>query len=243
MTDYCIYPADQVTGKVRVGGTKNPRLGAIRDLEPDLVIANMEENRRQDVEALEAAGVPVFVTFARTVRAAIDEMHTLAKLVHTPEAEEMIAPIEAAWAYQTSKKRTSRARVFCPIWRDPWMTANGDTYISDLIETCGGTNVFAERERHFPLAADVAGEPGRIVEGADTRYPRVSLEEAAALRPDVILLPDEPYRFAEKDAADIRAVRGLELAHIHLIDGTLISWYGIRIGKSISTLARIIELV
>jgi ABC-type Fe3+-hydroxamate transport system substrate-binding protein len=240
VTDYCIHPADQVAAKVKIGGTKNPRVEQILSLAPDLVIANSEENRQADVEALQARGVPVFVTFARTVRAAIDELRALAALVGAPNADALIAPIERARASAPQPAR--RPRVFVAVWRDPWMTANGDTYIGDLIETCGGANIFRDRERLFPLAADLGRAPARAVHGRDTRYPRISLEEIGARRPNVILLPDEPYHFTERDAAELRTVPALHDARFHLIDGTLVAWYGVRTGRAIEFISKLLEI-
>lgn len=239
VTDFCIHPQASVASKTRIGGTKNPRVDRILALAPDLVIANVEENRKVDVDALEARGVPVFVTFPRTVRAAIDELRDLALLVGAAEPASVVEPIEAALARLGRPRH--RPRVFIPIWRDPWMTANADTYIGDLIETCGGANVFGARERRFPLAADLAGAPSRAPEPMqDTRYPRVSLAEVAAAQPEIILLPDEPYRFTQPDADELHATPGLEQARIHLIDGTLVSWYGVRMARALATLPRIL---
>ena len=239
VTDYCIYPADGVAGKPKIGGTKNPRVDQILALAPDLVIANIEENRKIDVAALQARGVPVFATFARTVRAAIDELRAVAELVNAQNADAIIAPIEHALA--SAPRLVRRPRVFVAIWRDPWMTANGETYIGDLIETCGGENIFRERERCFPLAADLGGAPARETETRDTRYPRVSLEEISAQKPDVILLPDEPYRFSERDADELGALPALRHTRIHLIDGTLVAWYGVRTGRAIESISKLLE--
>jgi ABC-type Fe3+-hydroxamate transport system substrate-binding protein len=120
--------------------------------------------------------------------------------------------------------RGRRPRVFCPIWRDPWMTIGRETYIHDMIELCGGANLFASLET-----------------SPDRRYPIVTLDDVTRARPDVILLPDEPYAFDEADrrrlsAIDCPAARD---ARIHLIDGTLVSWYGPRIVEAIRVLARI----
>ncbi len=239
VTDYCIYPADGVAGKPKIGGTKNPRVDQILSLAPDLVIANIEENRKPDIDALEARGAPVFATFARTVRAAIDELRDIARLVGATNADTVIEPIERALA--NAPRPVHRLCVFTAIWRDPWMTANGETYIGNLIETCGGENIFRDRERMFPLAADLGRAPARAVEARDTRYPRVSLEQVSAWQPDVILLPDEPYRFSERDAAELRAHPALRDARIHLVDGTLVAWHGVRIGRAIETISELLE--
>jgi ABC-type Fe3+-hydroxamate transport system substrate-binding protein len=239
VTDYCIHPAEGVAAKTRVGGTKNPRVEQILALDPDLVLANIEENRKPDIETLEAHGVPVYITFPRTVRMALDELRLVAELVGAENAAALVEPI--ARRLDGLKPPGRRARVFVAIWRDPWMTVNGDTFVGDLIETCGGENIFRERQRKFPLAADLGRVAERPVEGADTRYPRVSLEEVASLRPEVILLPDEPYRFTGRDAQDLHATPGLEGARLRLLDGTLVTWSGIRMGRALDVLPGLLE--
>jgi hypothetical protein len=119
----------------------------------------------------------------------------------------VLARLESA--YERTKALTTRhrkLRLFCAIWKDPWMTSNRNTFIHDmLLETCGGANVFADRERRFPLAADLGQqferESARAAERV-RRYPRISLDVVAGLMPEVILLPGEPYRFFSADRAD-----------------------------------------
>lgn len=231
ITDYCIHPASDVAGKSRIGGTKNPRLDEIIALNPDLVIANEEENRRDDVEQLEQRGIPVFVTSARTVREALSEMETLGLLIRAPNLDALIRPIRSTYQRLLSIPRARPARVAVLIWRDPWMTANGETYISNLLETCGGINEFGTRRRRFPLAADLGFAPAReIDESRDTRYPRLSLEEIAEVHPDLLLLPTEPYPFTQLDARALAEARVAD--RVCLVDGTLASWYGVRMGRA-----------
>ncbi len=237
VTDYCILPHEGVSTKTRVGGTKSPCIDQILSLDPDLVIANVEENQKRAVDALEAHGISVFVMFPRTLRSAIEEMRALAQLIGADNTDQVIAPMERALA--SIRVPTHRPRVFVPIWRDPWMTANGETFIGDLIETCGGDNIFRDRARMFPLAADLGSAPARVVEGQDTRYPRVSLEEVATHQPEVILLPDEPYRFAASDAEELRAI--FPKTPVHLVDGTLVSWHGVRIAQAVETISGLLN--
>jgi ABC-type Fe3+-hydroxamate transport system substrate-binding protein len=110
------------------------------------------------------------------------------------------------------------ARVFCPIWRRPYMTINGDTYIDDMLTLCGGANIFA---------------------GLPKRYPEVTLEAVAGARPEVILLPDEPYRFRQIHVKDFSAypeMPAVRDGRIHLMDGKLLSWYGPRIARALDVL-------
>jgi ABC-type Fe3+-hydroxamate transport system substrate-binding protein len=112
--------------------------------------------------------------------------------------------------------------VFCPIWKTPWMAVGGDTYASNLLEVCGGANVFADR--------------------IDRRYPIIELSEIVDAAPEVILLPDEPYHFGPRDALELSElpVPAARDRRIHLIDGTLVSWYGPRIGRAITALRDLI---
>jgi ABC-type Fe3+-hydroxamate transport system substrate-binding protein len=124
-------------------------------------------------------------------------------------------------------------RAFVPIWMDPLMTANGDTFLSDVLRLIGATNVFAERERRYPVAADVGKAtplPREEVGGRDTRYPRITLDEVTAHAPELILLPDEPHAFSEEDA---QVFRGLPIpaareGRVLHCDGKDLLWPGLR---------------
>jgi ABC-type Fe3+-hydroxamate transport system substrate-binding protein len=249
ITDYCSEPADGVAGKPTIGGTKNPDVARILALQPHLVFAVAEENRRQDVEELAAAGIPVYVFEPRTVRDGIDLLWRLADLLNCRvEVASLIEAIEQDYAETQAVAATrARVRVFCPIWKAPYITINADTYVHDTLWVCGGDNIFAHRQRRFPLAADLGQQPeptGARYAERDRRYPRVTLEEMAALRPEVILLPDEPYVFTEADLADFAAfpdVPAVQQGRIHLIDGKMVSWYGPRIGHSLRTLRELLS--
>jgi ABC-type Fe3+-hydroxamate transport system substrate-binding protein len=248
-TDYCIYPAEGVRTVPAVGGTKNPRLSAIKAMLPDLIIANREENRRDDVEALQAEGFRVWVTFPCTVAETFDLLWALVRLFEVPLMGQAIDSMERVyeWASRAADESTL-VKVFCPIWREPpapeaprwWMTFNASTYIHDLLRVCGGRNVFADRERRYPLEADLGSAPAEAADlGRDTRYPRVTLAEIVERAPEVILLPSEPYAFTAADAEallahpEIPAVRG---GHIHLVDGSLLTWPGTRVGRALAEL-------
>lgn len=230
VTEYCVHPVHAFDGLPRLGGTKDADVEAIAALAPDLVIANQEENTARVVRALAKRNIDVWVTYPRSVAEGVVLLEDLALLGASPDARRaFVAPVREAFEAAQSKQRTAtrpRPRVFCPIWRDPWMTIGRDTYIHDLLELCGGENVFA--------GGGAAGE-----EASDRRYPLLDLDQLIAHRPEVILLPDEPYAFG---AEDVAALEGLDTpasrsGQIHLIDGTLVSWYGPRIAESIRILA------
>lgn len=219
VTIFCSEPRDQVARTPKVGREKDPDLSRVRALAPDLVIANMEENRKDVVEALRADGVTVWVTFPRTVAEGIELIRELGALTATEAAAAAMArPLAAALTAALARADRPRARVFCPIWRGPYMTVNRDTYVNDVLETCGGDNVFA---------------------ASAARYPTVTLEEVRAARPDVILLPDEPFRFREAHRADfapLADVPAVRSGRVHLVDGKLLSWYGPRIAEALERL-------
>ena len=219
-TVYCTQPPEGVATKTRIGGEKNPKLDLIRELAPDLVVANVEENVREHIDTLRAWGIVVYVTYPRTVVEGIRLVRDLGHVTGaTEQADTMVGALEEslvrARAWVNGRRRL---RVFCPIWRRPYMTINRDTYVHDLLRTCGGENIFADLPK---------------------RYPEVTLAEMAGRRPDVILLPDEPYRFRRAHVADFGedaetpAVRD---RRVHLVDGKLLSWYGPRIAQALDEL-------
>ncbi len=209
VTDYCIEPAELVATLPKVRGTKNPDREMIRALQPDLLLASKEENRQRDITTFETANIPVYVTDIRSVVGAVTQLGVLATVL---EAEAAAVPlldaIRAALVEVRTRSLTRRTLTF--IWRDPWMAVGGATYADDLLRLCGAENV----------ALHLGG-----------RYPRATLEEFMRLGPEVILLPDEPYRFTEADRAAFAPFAKVPAAHaqrIHLCDGMLLTWYGPR---------------
>ncbi len=219
-TRYCTQPPRAVGRVTKVGGTKKVNVGRVLDLEPDLVVAVREENTRGDIERLEEAGVEVFVGTPETVEDALRMLGELADQVGASEAGAMLDPIERVYGRLSQGPGRAR-RVFVPIWRGPYMSVGSDTYVHDVLKTCGGENVC----------------------GGSTRYPVVGLEEVEDLKPEVVLLPDEPYPFSAEDlpefyALDIPASRE---DRIHLVDGKLLTWYGPRMASSLAQLSALLR--
>ena len=253
ITDYCIHPAEKLTGLRRVGGPLTPDLKTIESLEPDLIIANREENRREDVEALQAAGLKVWVTFPCTVREAIDLLWSIVQVFQVPQRGLTLSVLETTYEWAgLASANMERVKVFCPVWRDPpsgqpswWMTFNGATYTHDLLRLCGGENVFAGRERRYPLAADLGEGVAEPAGDRDTRYPRVTPEEAAEQAPDIILLPSEPFAFGKADLSAFEAYPGIPAVRnhrIHLVDGSLLAWPGTRLAKALAELPSLLQI-
>jgi ABC-type Fe3+-hydroxamate transport system substrate-binding protein len=248
VTDYCVRPADKVARLRKVGGTKNPDIETIIALRPDLVIMNREENRKADAEALQAAGIPLWVATPYTVKQAIDLLWDIMNVFEHAVMTERVRFIDIAC--EQTRQATAEltpVRAFVPIWRDPWMTANRDTYLHDLLATCGADNVFADRDRRIPLAADLGtAEPLSAddprLDDRDMRYPRITLDEVVAAQPDLILLPNEPYEFTEEDAQAVAALDTPAGARgqVYLIDGSLLTWHGTRIAYALQDIPPVI---
>ncbi|MGW7300229.1 helical backbone metal receptor [Streptomyces sp. NPDC054829] len=195
-TDWCTHPAD--LDVARIGGTKNPKTERILDLAPDLVIANEEENRAPDLDALRTAGVEVLVTEVREVPQAFAELERVLAACGTASRPRWLDEAERAWAELPAPEERCTAVV--PIWRRPWMVLGRDTFAGDVLSRLGVNHLYAAHE---------------------DRYPRVPPAELRAAAPDVVVLPDEPYRFTADDGPE--AFPGLPCA---LVSGRHLTWYG-----------------
>ena len=174
-----------------VGGTKNPDLAAIVDLGPDLVVLDRHENRREDAEALQSAGVRIVALSVDSVDGLRGQLDLLAAAVGVDPPELVVPPVGAL-----------DRRVLVPIWRRPWMTIGGATYGSSLLAAAGLTNVYAD---------------------GMSDYPEIDLSDAAARRPDVVLVPSEPYAFTDAHLAELATV-----APAVRVDGQDLFWWGAR---------------
>lgn len=197
-TDFCIYPSNIQCP--RVGGTKNPDVAAIRDLQPDLVYMNLEENLRRHGEEIEQFA-PIFVTEPKNVED-VDNLIGVLGSIHQQEARanELVARLRA-------ERRALPERAFtfaCAIWKKPWMWCGGDTYVSALVQSAGGVNVLGHRNR----------------------YPEMDLDCMASLEPQIVFLPDEPYVFTAADAEEMKARTNARV--IGPFPGHLFTWHGTR---------------
>ncbi|MGC5028701.1 helical backbone metal receptor [Micromonospora sp. DT229] len=206
-TDWCSHPEDLEVP--RVGGSKYPDLDRIRALRPDLVLLNTEENRREDADALTAAGIPVRVTGPRTVDQALTELADLLRDLGAGTEPGWLAASRRAWARPPQPDRVRRAVV--PVWRRPWVVLGGDTFAGDVLRRLGVHHVY---------------------EAHPQRYPRFSLAELRATGPDLVVLPDEPYRFTRDDGPE--AFAPLPCA---LVSGRHLTWYGPSLAEAPDLLA------
>ncbi|MGX1547005.1 helical backbone metal receptor [Streptomyces adustus] len=215
VTDWCTHPAG--LDVARVGGTKNPKTERIIALAPDLVIANEEENRAPDLAALRSAGVEVLVTEVRDVPQAFRELDRVLRACGARSRPRWLDEAEAAWEAPTAgapgltATGTERTTAVVPVWRRPWMVLGRDTFAGDVLARLGVDHLYASHPE---------------------RYPRVPLEELRAARPDLVVLPDEPYRFTADDGPE--AFPGLPCA---LVSGRHLTWYGPSLAEAPRALA------
>jgi ABC-type Fe3+-hydroxamate transport system substrate-binding protein len=197
VTEWCTHPEDLDTTRVR--GTKNPDVKAIVALEPDVVVANKEENRELDVRRLREAGVAVWVTDIETVPQAVSSMERLLDVLGW-DRPDWLAEARDLWCGEPAP---ARARTATAIWRDPWMVVGRDTFTGDLLARAGLPNVFAD-----------GGPTG-------DRYPHLDVEAIDQAGADLVLLPDEPYVFTPDDGPE-----AFTRTPTQLVEGRLITWYG-----------------
>ncbi|MCX4750851.1 helical backbone metal receptor [Kitasatospora sp. NBC_01287] len=197
-TDWCSRPADLAV--TRIGGTKNPDVAAIRALAPDLVIANEEENRLPDLTALRAAGIAVYVTEIRTLDAAFTSLERLLTVACGLPGPAWLTRARAAWQRLPVPAPEGTRRAIVPIWRRPWMVLGRDTFAGDVLRRLGVHQLYADHSE---------------------RYPAVPLPELLACGAELVVLPDEPYRFSAADGPE--AFPGIPTA---LLSGRHLTWYG-----------------
>lgn len=204
-TRFCIHPKKQVDDIAIIGGTKNPRIEKITDLEPDIIIANKEENRKQDIDEL-SLQFNVKVTVIDSVSDALIAIHELGTLFDREmEAAKLIADINQRLEAIPEAKKLRTAYF---IWKNPWMCVASQTYIHDVMEMYHLENVFGDKKR----------------------YPKTEMEEIQRLNPDLILLSDEPYPFKEKQKQEVQ--KFVPAAKVELVNGEWFSWYGSRMKSS-----------
>ena len=203
ITKFCVHPDKWFTAKTRVGGTKNINIDLIKKLNPDLVIANREENVKEQIEGL-AKEFDVWVTDVNTFEDALLMINDIGELTHKGiDASKLIKGINSNFSQLKTPKKLSPTCYL--IWQDPYMTIGGDTFINDMMKYCGFQNIF---ENHV-------------------RYPEISTEQLSTSNCQLILLSSEPYPFKQKHVDELQ--KTLPGKKIILVDGEMFSWYGSRL--------------
>lgn len=208
-TRFCVHPRDKVENIPIIGGTKSPRLDKIARLNPDYILANKEENRKDDILELSRTH-NVRLTDISTIEDALITIHELGKeLGAAKQAGQMISRMTKTLENRPDEPPLRTAYF---IWRDPWMTVGRDTYIHDVMQHWKLTNIFEDQ----------------------LRYPHITLHSLADRNPELILLSSEPFPFKEEHVAEVR--RALPDVRILLVDGEWFSWYGSRMLRSFNRL-------
>lgn len=206
-TKFCIHPDAEVKSTFKVGGTKNVNIKALLSLKPDIVLANKEENTAEMIFELEKK-VPVYVSDVHNLTTALEMIHQIGQLTGAvSNAHELVNRISKTFMVLDSTPKPSFKAVYV-IWKNPWMSVGGDTFISDIMFRGGFTNCFRQH----------------------TRYPEFSLADLSDLNPDALFLSSEPYPFKEKDKKDLENLTKNCL--ISIVDGEVFSWYGSKMLKT-----------
>ncbi len=210
ITKFCVYPQKWFKEKTRVGGTKKINFEKIEELSPDLIIANKEENVKEQIEKL-SQKYDVWITDVNNLGDSIKMINDIGKLTNRSKQASLLSlKIESEFEKLkriSSKKRKIPSAYF--IWKDPYMVAANGTFINDMMKYCGLENIYSEKKR----------------------YPEISLNELKNKIPKLILLSSEPYPFKEKHKIEIQKI--FPLIKVELADGEMFSWYGSRLLKSV----------
>jgi len=207
ITKFCIHPDEWFRRKQRVGGTKNLKIDLIKSLNPDLILANKEENLKEEIEILQN-DFNVYVSDISTINEALQMIEDIGKLVHCQQKSiEIVNGIKAEVMTQSRFEKKDKIDALYLIWQNPYMVAGNDTFIHDMMLEAGFNNLVKQN-----------------------RYPMMTLEEIKSINPTVIMLSSEPFPFADKHIIEWQMQ--LPNTKIILVDGELFSWYGSRMLKS-----------
>ena len=204
ITKFCVHPGNWLRTKTIVGGTKQVHLDKVKDLQPDLIIANKEENVREQIEEL-AKEFPVWVSDVNNLDDALKMINSVGKIVDK-ESTAIAMSNEIKYGFSLLQTTNFKLQTAYLIWKDPYMTVGGDTFINNMLSLCGFNNTFASQ----------------------TRYPVVTKDDLQSC--ELILLSTEPYPFKEKDRTELQ--RLLPNSKIVIVDGEMFSWYGSRLLKA-----------
>ncbi len=201
ITKFCIHPEVWFRNKKRVGGTKNFKVEVIRELRPDLILANKEENTKEGLEEL-ARTIPVWISDVKHLPDALGMIRSVGLMLDKiDEAEAMVSMIEGKRLACSGLVKRKCAYL---IWRNPYMTIGGDTFIHEMLAHAGWENVF----------------------GKELRYPSIGIEDLASCDAEVIFLSSEPFPFKEQHLKEIEEGTGKQAV---IVDGEAFSWYGSRL--------------
>lgn len=206
ITKFCVHPEQWFRTKTRIGGTKQVNIKRVASLQPDLILANKEENIREQVLQLQEIA-PVWISDIKTLADAYNMIEQIGYITQKKEKAAVIIQKtkEGFTQLQQEIQNVTYKTCIYLIWKDPYMSIGSDTFIHDMLTYCGFNNLFV----------------------SSTRYPETSIEELRTLSPEVLLLSSEPYPFAQKHITVLQ--EHLSRTRIELVDGEMFSWYGSRL--------------
>ncbi len=207
ITKFCVHPSEWFENKTKVGGTKTLNIELIKQLQPDLIIANKEENEQVQIELL-AQQFPVWISDIKNLDDALEMIAGVGVITNTAHVAENLCKQIVDNFQQLPQQFETRKKAAYLIWRKPYMSINKNTFIHDMLLRCGFENVFAN---------------------CHSRYPEITIEELEAKKPDIIFLSSEPYPFSEKHIAELKLSSELKNSNVALVDGEMFSWYGSRL--------------
>ncbi len=215
ITKFCIHPKSWHEEKTRVGGTKILKHGVIAELKPDLIIANKEENTREDIEKLSQI-CPVWVSNVNSLTDALTMIKEIGKLTQATNLSlELVARIESNFS---AIEKNDGKRILYLIWRKPFMAVGKGTFVDDMLTRCGFVNVIT-----------------------DSRYPELTESDIVKLNPEVIFFSSEPYPFKEHHMQRLQQL--LPYTKMQLVDGEPFSWYGSRLLTSVPYFNKLIQII
>jgi len=221
VTKFCVHPERIRSEKTIVGGTKNLHLVRVENLDPDFIIANKEENTREDIEAL-AEKYPVYVSDIENIQDAKSFALDIGALTgNDDKARVLVSQIDRAlMSLKNLTENSNPVSVLYMIWKDPYMAAGTDSFITEMLNLCGVHNVLDKWHE------------------AGLRYPEVSLDQISALNPGIILLSSEPYPFKKTQAVELSIQTGIKTM---LVNGEIFSWYGSRLIHTLPELKNFVQ--
>ncbi len=203
ITEYCVHPAEWLKTKAIIGGTKRVKINAVKDLKPDLIIANKEENIREQILELEKIA-PVWISDVSDLESALEMISGISELCGCADVGSKMTR-DILLEFEGLKDTNTARSVLYLIWRKPYMSVGHDTFIHDILVRAGFSNVMQEH----------------------TRYPEITGDLASAISPNLIFLSSEPFPFTEQYVPEIQAL--WPGAEVLLVDGEMFSWYGSRL--------------
>jgi ABC-type Fe3+-hydroxamate transport system substrate-binding protein len=215
ITKFCVHPDKWFSSKTKVGGTKNVNMDNVHHLQPDLIIANKEENEKVQIELL-SLDYPVWLTDINNLKEALQMITDIGALTGKGDAALQLCKL-IKQNFDDLKKPVKPIRTAYLIWRKPYMTIGGDTFINDMLQNCGFENIYANK----------------------SRYPEISFEDLQTAGCQLLMLSSEPYPFKQKHIFEL--CNQLPKTKIILVDGEFFSWYGSRLLKAPEYFKKLIE--